>query len=154
MARSSTTAGEPPGASRSARSPFFAKWAEGAAALSRRLRRAAPSQLFASSPKWDRRLVRMQTAVLGCALKERGVFRLSLHLGRSKNGSTGEFLASRACLEPPRSLLSLAGDTARTEGAPGATLRLGRLERLPEFHPVPVAVLDPGEATIALVLAL
>src|SRR5271167_881708 len=35
-----------------------------------------------------------------------------------------------------------------------ATLRLGRLERLPELYPVPVAVLDPGEATIALVLAL
>src|SRR5271169_262710 len=37
---------------------------------------------------------------------------------------------------------------------PAPRLRLGRLERLPELHPVPVAVLDPGEATIALVLAL
>src|SRR5207244_6924259 len=44
--------------------------------------------------------------------------------------------------------------SARGRGTPGATLRLGRLERLPELHPVPVAVLDPGEATIALILAL
>jgi len=31
---------------------------------------------------------------------------------------------------------------------------IGRLERLPELHPVPVAVLDPGEATVAFIHAL